>query len=192
MPTYPAVMYEPFKDLPWRVGPCRFRRKFCCPNADCAAVRGKGPRPIGRQTAVERLDPLAGYAVIGHAIERIELAGEVINLPDLPDGTLSFGLPQAARRQTPTPGRPSRIPPHRNNPVLASVGDSHRVGRHDRRRVRGGGTYWHLALSAEKASRPFVVTCPDCRQRCRVDGSPSVDELTGLSRAVRKGLGPVV
>lgn len=192
MPTYPAVMFEAFTALPWRVGPCHFRRKFSCPNAGCAAARGKVPRRLGRQTVVESLNPLAGFVVIGHAIERIELAGELIDLHDLSDGTLSFGLPQAARRQTPTPGRPTRMPPHRNNPVLASVGDSHLVGRHDLRRARGGGTYWHLALSAEKVGRPFVVTCPDCRQRCRVDGSLPVDELRDLSTAVRKGPGPVL
>jgi len=71
--------------------------------------------------------------------------------------------------------------------LLASVGDSQRVGRHDPRRARGRGPYWHLALSGEKASRPFVVTCPDCRQRCRVDTSLPVDDLAGLSKAVRIG-----
>jgi hypothetical protein len=62
--------------------------------------------------------------------------------------------------------------------VLPSVGvDLYHVGRHDSHRVRGGTSPpWNLALSEERATQPVVVTCPDCRERCWVDGSLSEAE----------------
>jgi hypothetical protein len=196
METYPAVRFEPFIVLPGRVGPGRFRRKFSCPNPACELERSKagahGRRRIGRQTVAERIDPLAGYTVVGHALERVELGWELIDLPELPDGTLSFGLPRSVRRASPTPGKPISTPLHRAVPVLASVGDPYRVGRHDPGRARGGGAFWRLALSGPKASGPFVVTCPDCRERCLVDGSLPDDELGRLSHAARATLRPVL
>jgi hypothetical protein len=196
MDTYPAALYEPFGVLPGPGGPFRFRCKFSCPNPACEvarrAVGARGRCRIGRQTITERIDPMAGYAVVGYVVDRVELALELIPLPDLPGGMLSFGLPRSVRRQSPTPGKPIRTPLHRAGPVLASVGDPYRVGRHDPRRARGRGAYWRLALSGPKASRPFVVTCPDCRVRCLVDGSLPEDELGTLSRAAREALPPVL
>ena len=45
---------------------------------------------------------------------------------------------------------------------------------------RGGTGYWVIALTSPKASRPFVVTCPDCGRRCRVDSALPEDELRQL------------
>jgi len=189
MDTYPMAVFGPFNALAGHGGPYRFRRKFGCPNPACAAARhgagAVGRRRIGRQTISERIDPMAAYAVIGHAVERVELGLELIPLADLPSGLLSFGLPRSVRRQSPTPGKPLRTPLHRATPVLASVGDPYRVGRHDPTRARGRGGYWRLALSGPPASRPFVVTCPDCRGRCQIDGALPADELVRRSRAVR-------
>ena len=104
-------------------------------------------------------------------------------LPDLPDGTLSFGLPEGARHD---PNATSRA---RAIPVLASAGptpfgpasgDPYPTRRDDPGRVRGGTGYWVLALTPPKASRPFVVTCPDCRRRCRVDSALPEEELRQL------------
>jgi hypothetical protein len=196
MQTYPAAIFEAFIILPGGAGPSRFRRKFSCPNLACEVARkaagAAGRRRIGRQTITERIDPMAGYAVVGYAIERVELGWELIDLPDLPGGTLSFGLNQSVRGESPTPGKPISTPLHRAVPVLASVGDPYRVGRHDPARARGRGAYWRLALSGPKASGPFVVTCPDCRERCLVDGSLPDDELMHLSMVARKGPNLVV
>ncbi len=162
----------------------RWRRKFACPNSSCEQRRrevgARGRRTIGRQTLREYLDPAHGYRVSGYGVERVELGRELIPLPVLPDGTLSFGLPEAVRRQSPTPGVPVPTPLHRHIPVLASVGDPARVGRHALNRAREGGPYWSLALSGKKAALPFVVTCPDCRARCRVDGTLPAEELRRL------------
>jgi hypothetical protein len=196
METYPAAFFDAFSVLPGQGGPFRFRRKFSCPNPACEVARraagAGGRRRIGRQTVTERIDPMAGYAVVGYAVDRVDLGLELIPLPDVPGGTLSFGLPRSVRRQSPTPGKPISTPLHRAVPVLASVGDPYRVGRHVPGRARGGGAYWRLALSGPKASRPFVVTCPDCRERCLVDGSLPDDELVRLSHAVREALPPVL
>lgn len=192
MDMYPAAVLESFIALRGQGGPYRLRRKFSCPNPACEvarrAVGAGGRRRIGRQTVTERIDPMAGYAVVGYTVDRIELGWESRDLPDLPDGTLSFGLSLSVRRQVPTPGKPVRNPAHRATPVLASVGDPYRVGRHDPRRARGGGSYWRLALTGPKANQPFVVTCPDCRERCLIDGSLPEDELAGLSQALRDAL----
>ena len=196
MDTYPAAFCEPFGVLPGQGGPFRFRRKFSCPSPACETARheagARGRCRIGRQTVTERIDPMAGYAVVGYVVDRVELGWELIPLPDLPGGLLSFGLPLSVRRQSPKPGKPIRTPLHRAVPVLASVGDQHRVGRHDPRRARGGSAYWRLALSGPKASRPFVVTCPDCRERCHVDGSLPDDELASLSLSARDALPSVL
>jgi hypothetical protein len=196
MDTYPAALYEPFIVLPGQGGPYRFRRKFSCPNPACAPARraggASGRRRLGRQTVAERIDPSTAYTIVGYAIERVDLGWELIDLPDLPGGLLSFGINQSVRLQSPTPGKPIPTPLHRAVPVLASVGDPYRVGRHDPGRARGGGAFWRLALSGPKAGGPFVVTCPDCRERCLVDGSLPGDELGRLSRAAREALPPVV
>ena len=196
METYPTAFFEPFSVLPGQGGPYRFRHKFSCPNPACEVARRaagvNGRRRIGRQTVAERIDPMAAYAVVGYAADRVDLGWELIPLSDLPGGMLSFGLPLSVRRPSPTPGKPIPTPLHRATPVLESVGDPYRVGRHDPARARGRGAYWRLALSGPKASRPFVVTCPDCRKRCLVDGSLPDDELVHLSRTVRKGPTTVV
>lgn len=159
-----------------------WRRQFACPNPSCEQRRrevdARGLRRLGRQEIRESLDPQDWSRVSGYRLVRVELGRELIPLPDLPDGTLNFGLPESVRRKPPTPGDPVPTPLHRAIPVLASVGALDQVGRHARSRVRGGpGQYWSLALGEERAARPFVVTCPDCRERCRVDGSLPEAEL---------------
>jgi hypothetical protein len=159
-----------------------WRRKFGCPNPSCEQQRreagARGLRWLGRQEIRESLDPQDWSRVSGYRLTRIELGRELIPLPDLPDGTLSFGLPESVRRQPPMPGAPVLTPLHRAVPVLTSVGAGAQVGRHASSRVRGGpGQYWSLALSEDRAERPFVLTCPDCRERCRVDGSLPDAEL---------------
>ena len=112
--------------------------------------------------------------VSGYLIEKVWLAQGLTSLPDLPDGALSFGLPEGARND---PGTTSRA---RAIPVLASAGptpfgpasgDPYWSRRGDAGRARGGTGYWVLALSYPNASRPFVVTCPDCGRRCRVESA---------------------
>jgi hypothetical protein len=171
-----------------------WRRRILCADPVCEERRdkagGRGRRQLGWQTIREYLNPDQGYSVTGYGVERIELARELIPLADLPDGTLSFGLPASIRHRSPTPGVPVPSPLHRAVPVLSSVGalEGH-PGRHSKRRFRGGpGSYWSLALSGEKAECPFVATCPDCRGRCLVDGSLPESELADASSIARAAL----
>ena len=175
MSTYPSAVFAQLAPSRTR-GVRTWRRKFACPNPACELRRremgARGGRRLGRQTIREYLDPEDGYRVSGYGVERVELGRDLIPLPDLPDGTLHFGPPSRVRRQSPTPGQPMRSPLRRAIPVLASVDALNQVGRHDRSRARGGtGPFLSLALSRAKAARPFVVTCPECRQRCLVEGA---------------------
>ena len=173
-----------------------WRRRILCPNPTCQHQRTPGHgrrRQLGWQTIRESLDPQDWSRVSGYRPHRVELGRELIPLPSLPDGTLSFGLSESVRHQSPTPGVPVTTPLHRAIPVLVSVGALDQVGRHTRSRVRGGpGSYWSLALSEDKAAQPFVVTCPECRERCRVDDSLPEAELrrqTSAARNVLRGSG---
>lgn len=169
-----------------------WRRRILCPNPSCQQQRTPGHRrrrQLGWQTIRESLDPQDWSRVAGYRPDRVELGRELIPLPDLPDGTLSFGLPESVRHSSPTPGVPVPTPLHRAIPVLVSVGALEQVGRHTRSRVRGGpGSYWSLALSGDKAAQRLVVTCPDCRARCRVDGSVPAAELRRLTSAAQDAL----
>ncbi len=117
-----------------------------------------------------------------YLIEKVWLANELKDLPDLPDGTRSFGLPEGARGNPDASSRAHAIS------VLASAGptpfqgsgDPYRAHRHDAGRVGGGTGYWVIALTYPKSSRPFVVTCPDCRHRCSVDSALPEAELRQL------------
>jgi len=151
-------------------------------------VGARGRHQIGRQTIRESLDPQNWSRVSGYRVERVELGRELIPGRDLLDGTRNFVLPQSVWHQSPTPGEPVPSPLHRAIPVLASVGDLYRVGRHVSNRVREGGQYWSLALVEEKAGQPFVVFCPDCRERCRVDGSLPEEQLRRLTSNAQDAL----
>jgi hypothetical protein len=174
-----------------------WRRRILCPNSNCQQQRrhvgARGRRQIGWQTIRESLDPQDWSRVVSYRPDRVELGRELIPLPTLPDGTLSFGLPESVRHQSSTPGVPVPTPLHRAIPVLVSVGALDQVGRHTRSRVRGGpGSYWSLALSEDQAAQPFVVTCPDCRERCLVDDSLPEAELrrqTSITREALRGSG---
>lgn len=172
-----------------------WRRRIFCPSLICEQRRkeggARGRRQIGRQTIRESLDPQDWSRVTGYRVDRVELGRELIPLVGRPDGLLSFGLPESIRRRPPTPGKPVQTPLHRAVPVLASVGAPRPVGRHATSRVRGGpGPYWSLALSGDEAAQAFVVTCPDCRERCCIDGSvpePELRRLTSIAQdALRK------
>jgi len=110
------------------------------------------------------------------------LARELQRLADLPDGTLSFGLPEGARDD---PGVASRA---RATPVLAAAGaapfggsgNPYQAARHAAGRRRGGMGYWTIALIYPASSRSFVVTCPDCERRCYVSSALPEDELRAL------------
>ncbi len=125
---------------------------------------------------------------VGYLIEKVWLANELKDLPDLPDGTRSFGLPEGARGNPDASSRAHAIS------VLASAGptpfqvsgDPYRAPRHAAGRVGGGPGYWLIALTLTypKTLRPFVVTCPDCRHRCWVDSALPEDELRRLAHRV--------
>lgn len=191
MAPYPPAVLDP----PVRLGQLdswHWRRRFKCPDPTCERNRTKagkrGRRVIGWQQirkwmhqggSVQPGAPIVP-PIVGYLIEKVWLAYELKDLPDLADGTLSFGLPEGARDHLGPSSRARAIP------VLVSAGptlfgspsgDPYWVGRHNPRRARGGGHYWSLALSREKAAQPFVVTCPDCQRRCLVDGSLPEDEL---------------
>ncbi len=170
-----------------------WRRRILCPNPICEQRRkmsgARGRRQVGRQTIRETLDPRDWSLGAGYRVDRVELGRDLIPLPDLPGGTLSFGLSESIRRTPPTPGVPVRTPLHRAVPVLQSVGAAHQVGRHASTRIHGGpGSYWSLALSGAAAARPFVVTCPDCRERCKIDGAPPEAELRRLTSIAQDAL----
>lgn len=176
MTTYPSAAFS--RKLAQLEGPHfrTWRRKFFCPNPSCELRRrevGKrGRRLLRRQEIREHIDQAHGYHVSGYSVERVELSRELLPLRDLPDGTLHFGPSRSGWRQPPTPGQPVPSPLRQAIPVLSSEGDFYRVGRNARSRVRGGtGPHWNLALSEERAAQSFAVTCPDCRERCWVDGS---------------------
>jgi hypothetical protein len=115
-------------------------------------------------------------------IEKVWLANELRNLPDLADGTGSFGLPDGARGNPDASSRAHAIS------VLASAGpasfqgsgDPYRANRHAAGRVGGGTGYWIIALTHPKSSQPFVVTCPECRHRCLADSALPEGELRRL------------
>jgi hypothetical protein len=145
-------------------------------------VRGAPMRPDGT------VEPEAAAIPdeVGYLIEKVWLANELRNLPDLPDGTRSFGLPEGARGNPDGSSRAHAIS------VLASAGpalfqgsgDPYRARRHAAGRAGGGTGYWVIALTHPKATRPFVVTCPDCRHRCLVDGSLPEGELRRLDAPI--------
>jgi hypothetical protein len=115
-------------------------------------------------------------------IEKVWLANELKDLPDLLDGTRSFGLPERARGNSEASSRAHAIS------VLASAGptpfqgsgDPYRAHRHAAGRVGGGTGYWVIALTYPKTTQSFVVTCPDCQCRCWVDSTLPEDELQRL------------
>jgi hypothetical protein len=194
MASYPSAVFDPPLPLP-KLDNWHWRRRFKCPDPTCAHERTtagqRGRRVIGWQQirkwthgggSVEPRAPSVA-PVVGYLLEKVWLAQGLTDLPDLPDGTPSFGLPEGAR------GDPDSSSRARAIPVLASAGptpfgpasgDPYRSGRGDPGRVRGGTGYWVLALTYPKASWPFVVTCPDCRRRCRVHGALPDEELRQL------------
>ena len=202
MTDYPPALFDRAVPLP-ELDSWHWRRRFKCPDATCERERKqagqRGRRVIGWQQIQKqvrlggarmgpdgRVEP--GAIVIPDAVyfivERVWLARELTDLPELPDGTLSFGLPEGARAD---PGIASRA---RATPVLASAGPTlfggsgnpYQATRHAVARRRGGMRYWVIALTYPKASRPFVVTCPDCRRRTYVDSALPQDELRALDQ----------
>lgn len=197
MASYPPAVFDRPVPLP-KIDAWHWRRRFKCPDPTCEHERTKagrrGHRVLGWQQIRKWMHWGGSVApgaptvppAVGYLIEKVWLANGLTDLPDLADGTLSFGLPEGARED---PHRSSRA---RAIPVLASAGptpfgpsggDPYWAARNDPHRARGGTGYWVLALSGPKASRPFVVTCPDCRRRCLVDGSMPEDELRQLDAA---------
>jgi hypothetical protein len=191
---YPLAVCDPPVPLP-KLDRWHWRRRFKCPDPTCAQERmragQRGRRVIGwqqiRKWTHEGGSVTSGAPsvapVVGYLIEKVWLAQGLTDLPDLADGTLSFGLPEGARHD---PNATSRA---RAIPVLASAGptpfgpasgDPYRSRRSGPGRVRGGTGYWVLALTYPKASLPFVVTCPDCGRRCRVDSALPDEELRQL------------
>lgn len=184
---YPAAAYGNLHAIEGR-SVFTWRRRIFCPNPGCLATRQAATgrarrRQLGRQQIRASLDPHDTSRVAGFRVERIELARVLIPLSSLADGTPSFGLPQAVRRTSPTPGVLAERPLHRAVPVLASVDTPYpQVGRHSPQRTAGGaGSFWSLALGPDEAGRPFVVTCPDCRQQCLVDGTLPEAELRTMT-----------
>ncbi|MFI5258866.1 MAG: hypothetical protein ACHQ01_04565 [Candidatus Limnocylindrales bacterium] len=191
---YPLVVFDPPVPLP-KLDRWHWRHRFRCPDPVCAHERARtgqrGRRVIGWQQ-IRKWTHTAGSVtsgapsvapVSGYLIEKVWLAQGLTDLSDLSDGMPSFGVPEGARDDPNTSSRARAVP------VLASGGptpfgprggDPYWVSRRDPGRVRGGTGYWVLALAYPKASRPFVVTCPDCGRRCRVDSALPEDELRRL------------
>jgi hypothetical protein len=191
---YPLAVFDPPVPLP-KLDNWHWRRRFKCPDLTCAQERARagqrGHRVIGWQQirkwthdggSVTSRAPI-GAPIVGYLIEKVWLAQGLTDLQNLADGTPSFGLPEGARDDPDSSSRARAIP------VLASTGltpfgpasgDPYWSRRGDPGRLRGGTGYWVLALTYPKASLPFVVTCPDCGRRCRVDSALSEDELRQL------------
>jgi hypothetical protein len=194
MTDYPSAVFDPPVPLP-KLDNWHWRRRFKCPDPTCAHERTtagqRGRRVIDwqqiRKWTHEGGSVMSGAPsvapVVGYLLEKVWLAQGLTDLPDLADGTPSFGLPEGARDDPESSSRARAIP------VLASAGptpfgpasgDPYRVKRSGPGRVRGGTGYWVLALTSPKASLPFVVTCPDCGRRCRVESALPEDELRQL------------
>ena len=200
MTDYLLAVFDHPVPLP-KLDSWHWRRRFRCPNPACARDRAaagrRGCRVLGWQQIQKQVyvrgAPMrpAGTVEPGapsvrdevyYLIEKVWLANELKDLPDLPDGTRSFGLPEGARGNADASSRAHAIS------VLTSAGPTHfqgsgdpyRAHRHAAGRVDGGTGYWIIALTYPKAMQPFVVTCPDCRHRCLVDSAPPEDELRRL------------
>ncbi len=200
MIEYPPAIFDPPVPLP-KLSSWHWRRKFRCPDATCADERRQagqhGRRVIGWQQ-VRKWMHVSGAPMrsdgtvepgapiipdeVGYLIEKVWLARELKDLPDLPDGTRSFGLPEGARDAPGTASRAHAIAVLASaGPTLfAGTGDPYRARRHAAGRRRGGMSYWVIALTGPGASQSFVVTCPDCRRRCLVDQALPEDELRQL------------
>ena len=194
MMEFPLAIFDRPVPLPM-FDSWHWRRRFKCPDSTCVHERTtagqRGRRVIGWQqvrkwtheggsvtSGAPSVAPVSGYL-----IEKVWLGQGLTDLPGLPDGTLSFGLPEGARHD---PGTTSRA---RAIPVLASAGptpfgpasgDPYWSRRGDAGRARGGTGYWVLALTPPNASRSFIVTCPDCGRRCRVESALPEGELRQL------------
>ena len=200
MAEYPPAIFDHPVSLP-ELDRWHWRRRFKCPDATCARDRKqagqRGRRVIGWQQIQKglhqggarmgpdgRVEPEAPIIpdAVYFIVEKVWLARELTDLPDLPEGTLSFGLPEGARDD---PGIASRA---RATPVLASAGPTlfggsgnpYQATRHTPARRRGGLRYWQIALTYPKTARPFVVTCPECRRRTFVDATLPEAELRAL------------
>jgi hypothetical protein len=195
----PAI-FDPPVPLP-KLDSWHWRRRFKCPGDGCESSRrqagqrgrrvlgwhqiGKQIRPGGARMGPDgRVEPGAPFIpeAVCFIVERVWPAHGLTALPDLPDGTLSFGLPEGARDGS---GIASRS---RATPVLSSAGPTlfggsgnpYQATRHTPARRRGGMGYWVIGLTYPKTGRPFVVTCPDCQHRCFVDSALPEDELRRL------------
>ena len=200
MSDYPLAFFDPPVPLP-KLDSWHWRRKFRCPDSVCVERRRqtgmRGRRVLGWQQIQKgmhvhgapmrpdgTLEPGAPVVPdeVYFLIEKVWLANELKDLPDLPDGTRSFGLPEVARRDSDASSRAHAIS------VLASAGptsfqgsgDPYRAQRHAAGRVGGGTGYWIIALTYPKTLLPFVVTCPDCESRCWVDSALPEGELRRL------------
>ena len=194
MASYPSAVFDRPAPMP-KLDSWHWRRRFKCPDSTCAQERTRagqrGRRVLGWHQ-VRKWTHAGGSVtsgapivapVVGYLIEKVWLAQGLKDLRDLQDGTLSFGLPEGARDHPDSSSRARAIP------VLASAGptpfgpasgDPYWSRRGDAGRARGGTGYWVLALSYPNASRPFVVTCPDCGRRCRVESALPEGELRQL------------
>ncbi|HVA86808.1 MAG TPA: hypothetical protein VNF73_10900 [Candidatus Saccharimonadales bacterium] len=194
MNEYPLAIFDRPVPLP-KLDHWHWRRRFTCPDPACEGERtaagGRGRRVLGRQQirkwtqqggSVQPGAPIVAPTV-GYLIEKVWLARELTDLANLADGRLSFGLPEGARDQPELSSRARAIPVLASagpTPFGPSSGDPYWINRDDPRRARGGTGYWVIALTFPAAARPFVVTCPDCRRRCLIDGSLPEDELRQL------------
>ena len=204
MPTYPPALYDAPVPLP-KLDTWHWRRRFRCPNADCEHTRRQagahGRRVIGWQQirknvhdhgAPMRPDGTVAPGTpirppdVGFLMETVWLARELTDkVPALPDGTLAFGLPEGARDDPNAASRARALSVLESAEFLSPLGlvvrgDAYQTGRHVPARRRGGTGYWVIALGTLNAWRPFVVTCPDCQQRCFVDGVVPENELRAL------------
>ncbi len=142
--AYPLAIFDPpvpLSDLDsWR-----WRRTFRCPDGTCARQRREARRHGRRVTGWQQLQRQlrTGGAPIGPAgrvdpeapvipgaayfiVEKVWLARELTDLPDLPDGTLSFGLPEGAP----------------DDPALRHARERHRTWHRAAPRCSAGAADW--------------------------------------------------
>lgn len=140
-----------------------WRVKFRCPHAACRRDRAwggqRGPRVIGWYLIRKSMD---WRGTTSYFVEKVRLDPHLKPGPDLPDGTPTFELPEGARDDAYLSSRARAVPVLASagpTPFRSTGGDPYHASRASAR--RGGLDYWSIALTGEKAQRPFGPAEPE-------------------------------